>query len=208
MTTSVIPFDPSKLGAALKRSAAENAPKGSFIKMSKGGVWTHGADETEISDTDEFLVNPQGVMHGWVCWADTEAGHQSAKLGEFMAPVTEPAPVMPSEIPATGAPWAAQLGVHLKSTDGVELFFATTSYGGKKAVAGLMDLMAAHYSDPKNFAKPVPVVTLSSEWYKHQKYGKLFNPIITIKRWVAMPASNEKAAAKPALKAPAKKKAK
>lgn len=189
--SNIIKFDPSKLSNAFKKAAAEVAPKGAFLKMSKAGEWTYGADETEVAATDQFAVNPEAVMHGWVCWADTDAGAAAGKLGEVMVPITDDAPQMPSAVPPGGAAWAVQLGLHLKGLTGVakglDLLYTTTSYGGKKAVSGLMSEMGEHFSVKANHAKPVPVVTLDSSSYKHEKYGKLFNPVITLVKWMEMP---------------------
>ena len=190
-TKQLIQFDPSKLSASYKKAAAEVAPKGAFLKMSKAGEWTFGADETEVSADDTCAINPQAVMHGWVCWADTNSGAAPGKLGETMVSIEQDAPAQPAQVPPGGAPWAFQLGLHFKGMSGkakgLDMLYTTTSYGGKKAVSGLMSLMGDYYEVAKNHSKPIPVVTLSSESYKNDKYGKIFNPIITIKDWIAMP---------------------
>ena len=190
--SNIIKFDPSKLANSYKKVAADNTPKGSFIKMSKGGVWTFGADEIGVDEDDQFAVNPAAVMHGFVCWADTDAGVAAGKLGEIMALVTDDvAPQMPAVVPPGGAAWAVQLGIQMKgltgAAKGMDLAFATTSYGGKKAVAGLMSQMGEYFSAKANHIKPVPVVTLGSLSYKHDKFGKLFNPLIDIVKWIEMP---------------------
>jgi len=202
--TSVIPFDPSKLAQSLRRVSREAAPVAAFLKMDKTGEWTYGANAEEVSDKDEFYVNPEGFQHGFVSWAK-EGGE---KLGEIVAPITEAIPDT-GPVPGGSNGWEAQLGLHLRPVkDSVNLVYRSSSVGGKRAVAQLAELVATKLSEGDK--KFVPVVTLDSDSYKHKSYGKIFNPVFTIVRWSEMPkdAAPEPAAKTPALKAPAKKPAK
>jgi hypothetical protein len=57
-------------------------------------------------------------------------------------------------------------------------------------------------------------VVLSADSYKHPKYGKIYNPVITVARWVEVPQEGDtpktaaKKGASKVIPAPAKKAAK
>jgi hypothetical protein len=38
----------------------------------------------------------------------------------------------------------------------------------------------------KDATKPVPVVLLKKEHYQHKSYGKIYTPVFSIQKWVAM----------------------
>lgn len=191
--TGIIPFDPKKLAVSLQRVAKESQPTAGFIRMDKTGTWVYGADQTEVPSDAEFAVNPSGFQHGFVCWE--EDGDR--KLGEVVAAITDPLPD-PGPLPQGGRGWDAQLGCHLKGVDGefkgIEMVYRSTAVGGKRAVGGLAKQVGLKLEDgDKNI---VPIVTLSSESYKHPKYGKIFTPIIKIARWIPMPRSEDELKAK------------
>lgn len=197
--TAIIPFDPNKLAMSLRQVAREAAPMAAFLKMDKTGAWVYGANTEEVEDGTEFLVNPNGFQHGYVCWA----AEGSEKLGEVIAPVSD-ALGDTGPVPGGGRAWEFQLGMHLKGMKGeladMELVFRSSSVGGKRAIAGLAQQVAQKLADGEQ--NMVPVVTLSSESYKHKKYGKIYTPVIDIVRWTTMPkASPAKAAPEKAAKA-------
>lgn len=206
MSTNVIPFDPAALAAALKKTSREATTTAAFIKMEKSGAWVFGINAEEVAEDDEFFVHPQGFVHGYVAW---EADNGGTKLGEIMGPVTEVIPPT-GPVPEGADGWQFQLGLGFVSVaDRTPMLYRATSVGGKRAIATLASEVGTKLAigDPAY----VPVVTLSSESYKHKKYGKIYNPLVTITRWVTMaelmgeeskPAAKKLAA--PA-KAPAKK---
>jgi hypothetical protein len=56
--------------------------------------------------------------------------------------------------------------------------------GGKKAVTELATELARHVdTDPQS---PVPVVGLSSDFYMHKSYGRIFTPVFSIHGWAAL----------------------
>jgi hypothetical protein len=196
------------MASALKRVSREVGGPASFLKMEKTGDWVFGIAGTVVSEEDEFIVNPGGFQHGHVAWGDA-----SNKLGETMMPLDQQLPDAGPVPSGTVGGWQFQLGMSMiGAADGTAVIYRTTSVGGKRAIAELAAEIGQRMEDGE--AKQCAVITLSSESYKHAKYGKIFNPIITVVRWIAMPAADAKmkdvkAAAKalPA-KAPAKAPAK
>lgn len=192
--SALIKFDPKKLASALKRTAREAAPVAAFLKMDKTGQWVFGANAEEVSEDDKFIVNPEGFQHGYVAW--TKGGGD--KLGEVMVPVTDPMPEV-GEVPSGAGGWEAQLGCHLKRADGEgsDLIYRSSSVGGKRAIAQLAESVGDKVAEDSDAV--FPIITLDSEDYKHAKYGKIYNPIISIVKWVKAPtvaAAPKKAAPK------------
>lgn len=202
MTTAVTTFNAANMTVALRKVATAAQATYSFLKMEKTGSWVHGAQQTEVPEDAEFLINPATFDHGYVAWGDGE------KFGEVIAPIIDPLPELPP-VPAGAKSWDFQLGFHLASADdGAQFVFRATSVGGKRVIAQMAAAVAERIEAGET--KLVPVVTLTSESYKHSKYGKIYNPVMDVVRWVSMPAPGETkkdalAKAKVPAKAPAKK---
>jgi len=198
MTTAVTTFNAANMMVALRKVAQAATATYSFLKMEKSGSWVHGAQQTEVPEGAEFLINPATFDHGYVAWDDGE------KLGEIIARITDPLPELPP-VPAGAKSWDFQLGFHLASADdGAQFIYRATSVGGKRVIAQVAAAVADRVEAGE--AKLVPVVTLTSASYKHPKYGKIYNPLMDVVRWVSMPAPGEtKADALAKAKVPAKK---
>ena len=198
MTTAVTTFNAANMTVALRKVAQAATATYSFLKMEKSGSWVHGAQQTEVPEGTEFLINPATFDHGYVAWDDGE------KLGEIIARITDPLPELPP-VPAGAKSWDFQLGFHLASADdGAQFIYRATSVGGKRVIAQVAAAVADRVEAGE--AKLVPVVTLTSASYKHPKYGKIYNPLMDVVRWVSMPAPGEtKADALAKAKVPAKK---
>jgi len=198
MNTAVVPFIPAQQAVALRKVAQAGTANYSFLKMEKTGDWVHGAQQTPVPEDAEFLINPGSFDHGYVAWGDGE------KFGEIIKLVTEALPELPP-VPDGAKSWDFQLGFHLASADdGTQFVYRATSVGGKRVIAQIAALVAEKIEEGD--AKCVPVVTLTSESYKHSKYGRIFNPVMDVVRWVSLPAPGDtKKDALAKAKAPAKK---
>lgn len=209
---AMAPFDRSKLAVNLRTAKQVVASGSAFLKMDKAGVWMFGQDEDEVGD-QQLLINPASFTHGYVCWAAVG----SKKLGEKMVPLGQPAPEM-GPVPEGGRGWDVQLGVQMKllgDGGGIDLLWASASYGGKKEIARIADVIGERLGEPGQGAI-YPVVTLSNDSYKHADYGKIYTPVVNVVKWlteeqvakmldVAPAKAPTKAPAK-AAKAPAKRK--
>jgi hypothetical protein len=201
MSTSVVPFDRNKLAAALKQTSREAAPAASFLRMDKTGSWAFGVEADEVPADAEFAVNPEGFAHGYVAWGEGE------KLGEVIGPVTDAIPET-GPVPGGARGWEFQLGMSLKGAPnsvmaGLDLTYRASSVGGKRAIAALSKQIAERLEEGEDAL--VPVITLGSDSYKHKQYGKIYNPVFEIVRWVKVEQLVEEAAKpKAKAKAPAK----
>jgi hypothetical protein len=197
----------ASMAAALRKTAAEvGLPGGAAIlKMDKTGTWVFGADQTEVQEGSQWAVNPLSFTHGFIAWGEGEV------LGEKMVPVQAPLPELDAAPAGSKRGWEMQIGLSLQclngEDEGLDVRFATTSVGGKRAVQELAVAIAEQVE--KDQSTPVPVVELLNESYKHKQYGKVYTPIFDVKRWIRMDGegvgAQEPEKAKPAAAAPAKR---
>jgi hypothetical protein len=201
MSTQLIPHDPKKIAGNLSNiSQGRVAAASLFLKMGKDGSWVYGVEQDEIEDGAEFMVNPMGFQRGFICWKYIPEGskEKAQKLGEVMVSA-DAALIEPSEVPEGGVKWDFQLGVHLKAMDdgtpiaGKEFVYRTTSVGGVRAVDTLAQQVGAHYG--REGGQKIPVVTLGTTSYKHAAYGKIYNPVIELVRWIDAPKAKAAAPA-------------
>lgn len=167
---------------ALTNAAASAGGGAVILKMDKTGHWVFGADQTEVEKEAKWAVNPYSFIHGWIAWGDGQV------LGEKMVGVAEPLPAQGEAPGGASRGWERQVGFSLVCISGedmgLEARFSATSVGGKTAVTELATELARHVdSDP---GSPVPVVGLSSAFYMHKSYGRIFTPVFTICSWAAL----------------------
>jgi len=208
MANEVVKFDASKFAAVVSNLKKTAQARVGFLKMDKTGAWNWGTDETPVEEGTPVYVDPNGFVHGWQCWADTDIpGVGSELLGEVLAPMFEPLPPKPHEVPENGREWGQLCGLSCV-VDGQRLTYSTTSKGGLSAFAALADEYAKQAT--KAPSKMIAVVNLSSDSYKHKNktYGRIYTPVIDIVGWVAALPDTVEATADKVIekaKAPAKK---
>ena len=210
MSNEVVAFDASKFAVGIANMAKGATSRVGFLKMGKDGVWSYGADEIELVDTDRVLVDPMGFVQGWQCWADTDLpGVNSELLGELLVPMFETLPARPDKVPQNGRQWSELRGMSALLGD-LKLIYSTTSVGGCKAVAALCEQIGAQYK--KAPTKLIAEVSLQCDSYKHKNktYGKIFVPVFEVVGWHAklpVAAAEPEKVAAPAKKVAAKKRA-
>jgi hypothetical protein len=153
-----------------------------FMKFTKQGEFVFGAENTEAKPTEEWAANPASFQIGVIGWRG------GSVVGEVMFPITSPERVdydslEPINTGKDGDGWSEQYTVDLKNMKtGDEVIFKTTSKGGKNAIGDLAAAVAVQIE--KDATLPVPVLHLTSDFYKHKQYGKVFTPIFEIIGWV------------------------
>ena len=188
------------LATALRSLNTDVSASGTvIIKMDKTGHWVFGADQTEIDEDSTWAINPFSFVHGYIAWGDGEV------LGELMGPLHEPLPEVGVAPHDAKKGWESQVGLSMKCLSGedanMEARFTTTSKGGKRAVHELGIAIAAQVE--KDQAKPVPVVRLKVDSYKHKTYGKVLVPVFEVVEWMSMDGSDAASEAVPAAEAEA-----
>jgi hypothetical protein len=175
----------SSLATSLRTIQSEVGAAGVVIlKMDKTGHWVFGADQTEVEDDSLWAINPFSFVHGFIAWGDGEV------LGEKMASVSQPLPVLDEAPPQAKKGWESQVGMSLKCISGddkgMEARYTTTSVGGQRSVQTLAVALADQVD--KDQTKPVAVVRLKKDHYAHKSYGKIYTPVFEIVEWISMDA--------------------
>lgn len=182
-----LPIDPAALSTAIATAMQNLGGDGDFqfMKMTKAGEFMFGADETEVQEGSLWAIDPRSITKGFIKWVDSELE------GEEMAPIFGGQPIVKSQLPDAGVGWSEQVGFALACTNGddkgTQCLYKSNSKGGLKAIKSYLSALQAQLlSDPGN---SVAVVSLSSDFYKHKTYGRIYNPIITIESWMALDAT-------------------
>lgn len=153
-----------------------------FMKMDRTGHWIFGADQTEVEKGSLWAVNPFSFTHGYIAWGVGEV------LAEQMVPVSEPLPAIGPAPAAAEKGWERQIGLSLKcmsgEDEGLEVRYAATSIGGRRAAQELAATIAAQVE--KDSSKPVAIVALKSEHYPHKQYGKIYSPVFEVLDWIGL----------------------
>lgn len=176
------------LGNALMSLGDEIGVGGNvIIKMDKTGHWVYGADQTLIDPDGRWAVNPASFVKGWVAWGEGEVlAERIFSAYDKAAPRTVDQLDAPPVAAKRG--WEQQLGLSMKclsgDDEGIEARFATTSAGGKRAVAEL----GVNVGKRINTQSPatVAVCKLGSSTYQHKTYGRIFYPVFEIIDWMTM----------------------
>lgn len=178
----------NKAGSALKRAKATGTAvaQAAFLKMGKDGIWTYGAEGTEVEEGALWALNPASFRHGWINWRDDPK--KVERLGELMVSVfDEPnLPDRPADL--EGGKWSEQWAVAVicvsGEDEGTELEYSVNS---KSGISELRDRIAGLVGDKMEAEEPcVPIVELLSDSYKHKTYGKIYTPELKITRWSEM----------------------
>lgn len=184
------------LKAGLQNVRDNTKPKGGepILRLGRDGIWIFGADNTEIEEGSTWAVNPLSLQHGFICWKVIPEGSKESPelLGEEMVSMFSAKPDK-ARLPDFGHPWADCLSFDLLCLDGEDkgeqMLYKTSSTGGLRAtrefIAALMEQL------DKDESKPVPVIELKSDHYKHKTYGKTYFPVFEIVQFVAMDQAPE-----------------
>lgn len=163
-----------------------------FLRMDKGdGTWIFGQDEIEVEPDSLWAANPASFLHGWVAW-DTETG--GAPIEEIMVSTARPLPPINSlpDLPLSKKGGrleyqqqrAVDLVCILGESEGTTVTYKQSSVGAMKAFKALVDAILIRMD--KGSDAIVPIVKLSSDDYKHKKYGRIFNPVFEVVEWRTM----------------------
>lgn len=201
------------LAASLNNVAAALPSVGGdmqYLKMEKGsGEWLYGQEEMLVDPDSLWAVNPHSIQHGWVAW-DSDAG--GAPVSEVMVPAARPLPdhnslpALPQGIKGNTLQYKPQRSVQLvcihdpdgsgKDTDeGTLCEYKQSSTGAMRLFKDLTDKLLGKLMEGDD--KIVPIVKLSHSSYKHDRYGKIINPVFEFVEWRAMNDGAKPVAAAP-----------
>jgi hypothetical protein len=156
-----------------------------FMKFTKQGEFVYGQENVEADSKGIWAVNPVSFCIGVIGWRGGNV------VGEHMFPITSPERVdwdglepirTKNEGGGDGDGWQEQYTVDLKNLkDGTEVVFKTTSKGGKNAVGDLASLISTQVDEHPEL--PLALVNLTSDFYKHKTFGKVFTPVFKLAGW-------------------------
>lgn len=157
-----------------------------FLRLSKGGFFVYGADDTEVEEDSFWAVNPSSFALGYIAWPAQGTGKP---LGEEMRSITDD-PIAESTLPQVGGQWVQQVAMQLVcltgEDTGTQVVYKASSKGGINGYNDFLNVVLEHLSANPGDANIVPVITLQSDSYKHQTYGKIFTPVFKLEKWVSM----------------------
>lgn len=195
------------LKAGLQNVHTSTKPKGGepILRLGRDGLWIFGADNTEVEDGARWAVNPLSLQHGYICWKVIPEGSKESPelLGEEMVSMFSAKPDKAS-LPDYGHPWADCLSFELLCLSGEDkgeqMLYKTSSTGGLRATREFIAALMAQLD--KDESKPVPVIELKSDHYKHKTYGKTYFPVFDIVDFVAMDQAPDAGGDKPTAEEP------
>jgi hypothetical protein len=154
-----------------------------YLRLLRDGHWAYGQGDTEVQEGSHWAINVRTLAWGWVCWTNRPAGQKNEKLGQVMGPMTASRPPKPE--PIEGWQFSEAVAFEALCLDGedvgTEVLYMGNSVGAMRAFTKLRDDIIAQLQ--LNPAAPCPVVTLEQEDYKHNSYGKIYNPIFNVTGW-------------------------
>jgi hypothetical protein len=166
------------------------------FKSREDGTWRYGQRRAAVEEGSLWAVNLLSMRHGWVCF-----GPDNKPVGERLVPINQPMPAF-AELPNLGPTWQEQWSAGMRCTSGtdsgVEVLFKASTVGGINVLAGLIEAVRDRANSGQHGDIVVPVVSLDRDSYQHQKYGRVWIPILTIRDWMSLagptPASTPPAA--------------
>jgi hypothetical protein len=184
-------------GIRVSRQQTPLASNEPLLRFLKDGRWVFGQQDDEIEATAILAAHPMFINHGYVCWERKAEGQTGPNelLDEKMVPVFEDKPAMPG--PIQGHPYKDQRTMLMVVTNGddkgTQMLFKTSSYGGLRCVDDfLAELEKQLATDP---SKPVALLQLLKDGYKHKTHGWIATPHFKVVGWRAVGDDTEPVAA-------------
>jgi hypothetical protein len=163
-----------------------------FKSREDNGTWSFGQRRTVVEDGSNWAVNPTTFKWGYICFDNDN------KPTERLVSIFQPKPDI-AQLPDAGGEWKEQWAVNLKCVDGTdagtEVVFKTSTDGGVKAVAGLLETVRDRLNGGQHGGRVAPIVHLDKDSYQNSQYGKIWYPVLTIAGW--MPLSGPAPAPEP-----------
>tara|TARA_R110000803_G_scaffold149685_1_gene215136 strand:- start:22 stop:714 length:693 start_codon:yes stop_codon:yes gene_type:complete len=178
---------------ALEERSDENPSSGSgitFLSFSgKTGQYALGRDKDEVDPDDLFIIEPQSIIEGWVCWK----GNKPVKRLEWSVYQRKAQAVAEADLEDhgpyrtnMGEGWSPLLGFGVLSTDGKNenIKFTVTSKSGRNAVNDIIEEIKARMraGDPS-----MPLIGFDAETFVAQEQ-KNYKPKFVVDAWVTREA--------------------
>jgi hypothetical protein len=188
-----LPAIPEDYAAALMTGIAESKASTivagggkDLLRMLKSGEWVFGQSNEEVQPGSRWVANVMSFQHGWCCWVEGGPGQKNELRGEIMVSMAKPKPACPP--PIDGTPYKEQRVMDLKCLDGADAGTEVThkvgSIGGMRAILDLLDKVRARLASNPRYS--CPVLVLGTDHYDHNKWGRIYTPVLEVVGWADM----------------------
>lgn len=171
-----------------------------YLRLLRDGKWAMGADDSQIAEGTEAIINPLSIQHGYSCWTNRGPKEgKNEKLGEEMWKITQAKPAahtLPEMTdPRTQAPcqWKDQMSFDLKliggAFEGQQALYSATSVGGMRVIDSVLGELERKLDTGSAFI--FPIIRIGSDSYQHASYGKTYVPVMEIVGWADMNGDEE-----------------
>lgn len=174
-----------------RNSTPRSAPGSTgYLRFSKGD-WLFGRDDSPLDLDSVWVVHPQSLQHGWICWRNGSLFNevlipftQALPLENTLKPAPDPAPDSDDQ-PGYQHQMAFQAVCIEGGHVGLQLQFKTGTVGGRSAVDKMVEALMARMDDVEATGEGgfYPVIQFGVDSYKHKTRGKIFVPIIDVVGW-------------------------
>jgi len=172
-----LPADANAYDQALAAfAAAANQSGRVFLKMGKDGKWVYGAENIAVTRDDLWAVNPRAIRFGVIGWCNGAlVGEEMHLLGQGTVDKSKLEPII-SNKPDDG--WKDQFSIEMQSiaNPNLQVTWASGTRGGISAMRLLVAELVKHSGQ-------FPVVRCDTSSYSHDKYGKIYTPVLEVVRW-------------------------
>jgi hypothetical protein len=194
-----------KTGLANVRTKLPEVASSPYLRLLKDGDWVFGQEDNAVAKGTEAVINPLSIKHGYSAWTNRTTEEQrenkvkNEPLGEIMVGLNAALPALheleQKTDPLNGrpAPWKDQMSVDVKFIDGkhkgTQVMWKVSSVGGLNAAKQILDAILTKLDEGTPFV--CPIITLESDSYKHQTYGKTYVPKIEVVGWTDLEGNEE-----------------
>ena len=155
---------------------------GAFIRFDakRTGEWVFGMESEPVTG-DVFSLDVASLKHGFHLWHAKKCDRRMVPLNADL-----PQPQEPVEwVDAKGKTQTDEAGearyFEGSFDDGVKFHFEASTFGGRKAIDGILEELFSRAATGSAFL--FPQVKLESNSYEHSSYGKVFEPVLTAVAW-------------------------
>lgn len=181
------------MAAALQEHSDENPTAGGVTYLSfsgKTGRYSLGRNKDDVDPDDLFLLEPQSIIEGWVCWKSNKpvsrvewSIYQRKAQAVREEDLEDKGPYRIN----MGEGWQPLLGFGVMSTDGemASIKFSVTSKSGRNAV----DDMIEEIKKRMQAGEPsMPLIGFDSETFVAQEQTN-YKPSLIVETWVTREAA-------------------
>jgi hypothetical protein len=174
--------------------AASGSFEGDLLKFSKYGEWIFGPGAKKLKDGTRLVVQMGTLKVGWQKWLDSKP--VDARMGyvheSFVACARDQLDATDQLLWARDTsgkpvdPWKFCNQIVLipeaDTDDRGPLTYSTSSRGGLRAIG---QLCKAYGRRMRTHPNELPIVTLGCSSYRHDEYGEVRTPVISVCGWTS-----------------------